>query len=396
MADSIKGDRAGFLDAALRYARRGWCIIPTAGKRAAARWKQYQQARPDEHSLRQLFACPGITGLAVLMGSASGGLGCCDFDSLATYERWSATHRDLAATLPTVATARGRHVYFRGPHGFKDLGDGEYRGDSGHYTLLPPSIHPSGSLYSWLVPLPSGELPFIDPRQVGLWDETEQTEQSEQSEHPPPTTTLLPSALFHVIESTLPKGPGERNRKVFELARRLRAIPSLASADLAALRGIVEEWYRRALPFIRTKDFLETWADFVHAWERVKYPAGEGAIEVAFDRAAAVKPSAKAIQLYGDSPSMVLLASLCRELQALVGDAYFFLDVRTAGRLLKIPHLTAWRWLRVLVADGILMAGEKGSHANRRASRFRYVASSEALDFADNPTNHDGPYRERF
>jgi hypothetical protein len=76
-----------------------------------------------------------------------------------------ADHPDLAQTLPTVATSRGRHVYFRaGPADlfFLDLRDlnppedGEYRGDSGHYCLLPPSRHPDGPTYKWLLPPPDG------------------------------------------------------------------------------------------------------------------------------------------------------------------------------------------------------------------------------------------------
>jgi hypothetical protein len=75
-----------------------------------------------------------------------------------------------------------------------------------------------------------------------------------------------------------------------------------------------------------------------------------------------------------DEEPLRLLASLCRKLQRQAGDADFFLDCRTAGRLLGVPHNTAWRWLMVLCADGMLRAGEKGSQAKHRASPFRYVA----------------------
>src|SRR5262249_9317220 len=145
-----------------------------------------QRAAPDESALRQLFSRPGISGVAVVLGSASGGLVCRDFDQLIAYERWAATHRDLAAILPTVRTCRGTHLYFQGPEGFADLGDGEYRGDSKHYCLLPPSQHPDGPLYSWLIPLPEVELPIIDPHKEGLWCcNTESTENTENTHSTP-------------------------------------------------------------------------------------------------------------------------------------------------------------------------------------------------------------------
>jgi hypothetical protein len=64
---------------------------------------------------------------------------------------------------------------------------------------------------------------------------------------------------------------------------------------------------------------------------------------------------------------------LCCELQHIVGDGDFYLDVRSAGRLIGVDHTTAWRWLKVLCADGLLAAGVKGSKATRKASRFRFI-----------------------
>src|SRR5208283_5918705 len=100
-----------------------------------------------------------------------------------------ANHPDWANKLPSVATSRGRHVYFRAAPAdlfFVDLRhieppteDGEYRGDSGHYCLLPPSRHPDGPTYKWVVPLPDGKIPFVaDVRATGLLPShvTERTE----------------------------------------------------------------------------------------------------------------------------------------------------------------------------------------------------------------------------
>ena len=385
------------LNEALEYARRGWCIIPVIAKKppTGLRWKEFQTTRPTESVLRRLFESPTITGLAVLLGPASGGLAVRDFDRMEAFDKWAASYSRFAAKLPTVGTSRGRHVYCQGPEGFHDFGDGEYRATAGHYVVLPPSLHASGKQYEWLIPLPAGPLPEIDPVKAGLLPlETERTEKTERPEsngadrasradrEKQRTTEAIGDAtggavcdpaVQDAIASTLPSREGERNRRLFDLARKLKAIPALASAEPPLLRPIVKEWHRQALPAIQTKEFLDTWTDFVMAWPRVKFPAGQGTIELAFQEAVSSKPDDHVAALY-DDPRILALACLCRTLQKRAGNADFYIDCRTAGRLLAVPHTTAWRWLTVLCADGVLKAGPKGSQATRKASRFRYVA----------------------
>jgi len=127
----------------------------------------------------------------VIFGKVSGGLVCRDFDVLAGYDQWAADHPELARALPTVATARGRHVYFCSNHrGIKKLTDGELRGAG--YCLLPPSRHPAGTAYHWLNPLPEGQLPTIDDIQgkgllghstphVTEWTENTQTTETAET-----------------------------------------------------------------------------------------------------------------------------------------------------------------------------------------------------------------------
>jgi hypothetical protein len=139
----------------------GWCVIPVSGKRALVKWKSFQDRQPAPDDLPM----DGATGLAVLSGVASNGLVIRDFDDPAAYDAWASTRRGLK--LPTVKKARGFHVYFRGPEGFAKYKDGEYRGTSGQYTLIPPSWHPEGGCYEWLRK-PGKALPRVDdPLSVG-------------------------------------------------------------------------------------------------------------------------------------------------------------------------------------------------------------------------------------
>jgi hypothetical protein len=375
---TIKNGKHRLLDDAFAYANRGLCIIPTIGKRSACRWKRFQAVRPNESELRELFRQPDVTGLAVVLGSVSGGLACRDFDSLPSYGEWADKHPWHARMLPTVKTARGRHVYFRGPDGFMNHSDGEYRANVGHYCLLPPSRHPTGIIYEWVIPL-GGELPSVDPHKFGLCTVTQRTQEMSSVCSESCVSSVLPNFnenlrdLENAILTTQPQMIGQRHRKIFELCRRLKAIPAFSNAELPSLRGIVVEWHRRALPVIGTKSFTETWADFVSGWAKVRHAAGEGAIDEIFKRAVPQKPPKKAAMLYEETPPLQLV-SLCRELQRIAGDADFFLDCRTAGRLLGVSHKTAWRLLMVLCADGILTLRESGSLAIHKANSYRYIA----------------------
>jgi hypothetical protein len=378
------------LDAALEYAARGWTVIPTGrDKKAVGKWKKYQTARPDGQELRRLFSGRGITGLAVVLGSASGGLGCRDFDVQGAYECWAARHQDLAAALPTVQTARGRHVYFLGPQFFAKFDDGEYRGDAGHYCLLPPSRHPDGPLYRWVVPLPPGALPTVsDPEAAGLLapltpceNQTERTERTETDREDrgrqkevrrQPGAGGSDSEIAAIIAATLPTREGERHHKIFELCRRLQGLPDVAAdLDPGALRPVLAKWHELALPFIGTKDFMDSYADFIRGWSKVKYPAGHGKVEEIYERAAKSEPPREIVELYPGEEALWRLTSLCRELQREAGNADFRIDCRTAARLVGVKHDTAWRWLTCLTADRFIELREKGRPG--KASRYRYL-----------------------
>ena len=382
---------ADLLTAALEYADCGLSIIPVIGKKSVGRWKQFQKRVANEAELREAFANPRVTGLAVILGAVSGYLAVRDFDRVEAYESWAAAHPDLAARLPTVRTGRGFHVYFRvSEEIFQDLGDGsgELRADSKHYVVLPPSHHPDRMVYRWITPLPDGALPLLDPRQVGLCNRVDRANRADTADtadtaHPPLLPLLAPSSpssllqeeIEKAIAASLPLMKGQRNQRIFRLARELKAIESLNNANASDLRPYVKEWHKRALSVIGTKPFEDTWADFVLAWKNVRIPADQDAIETARSRALASAPPQQVVELY-DENEIILLAKICRELQLIAGDRDFFLDCRNAGRLIGVDHTTAWRYLAVLVADGILRPGEKGNAKTRKASRFRFIDPS--------------------
>ena len=104
------------LDAALQYAASGLSIIaikPRTKNQPIGKWKPYQSCPADESQLRKWFGNGYANNIAVILGAVSGNFGCRDFDRMESYDRWAADHPELAQSLPTAATSRGRHVYFR-------------------------------------------------------------------------------------------------------------------------------------------------------------------------------------------------------------------------------------------------------------------------------------------
>lgn len=121
-------------------------------------WKRLQYSRLNRddrnYGLRNLFA--GESNLAVMCGSTSGNLFVIDCESTDSflYHLQQMVNREIP--IWAVRTARGGHIYLRSENGEVHnvepgiLPDTEIKGRGG-YVLAPPSIHPSGTIYNWLV-----------------------------------------------------------------------------------------------------------------------------------------------------------------------------------------------------------------------------------------------------
>jgi len=378
--------------AALDYARRGWHVLPCRPRTKRPVPKAWQRAATtDPVQIERWWALEAACNVGVQLGPRSGIIDV-ECDSEEAERELGALLGDDAPVVPTFQGKRGKHRLFRyqadlpcpdkAVFKFRGIEFRTGNGGKGAQSLFPPSVHPDGPVYTWLVspdgadpaPFPAAALANIrEATDVRGRCNTEDTENSSGVSSVSLCVLLCPSVL-QAIEATLPTGPGQRRRRIFDLCRQLKALPDLASADLPTVRPVVVEWHRRALPFITTKAFTDSWADFVEAWPKVKYPAGQGVVDAAFKRAVASTPPPKATELYTEPP-VLLLVTLCRELQRIAGPGPFFLDCRTAGRLVGIHHTTAWRLLTVvLAADGILAAGAKGSKGTRKANEYRYIA----------------------
>jgi hypothetical protein len=359
------------LAAALVYRARGLSVLPTKAKKPAIpSWKRLQVEPASASQLESMFSLPSVTGIAIITGPVSGGLAIRDFDQPGAYDRWAQAHSDDAARLPTVRTSRGYHVYGRlDVEQYVQFDDGELRGDSGHYTITAPSLHPDGTVYSWTIPLPEGELPALP---TSLLTQQPQADPADSSR--PSTPKTLIAWWTSAVAGTLPPGPGQRNRCIFELARRLKAIKPDATPK--ELRFVLSEWHRLALPVIRTKDRSESWTDFTIAWERIRRPSGQS-----FALAAAgpddLPPNVE--QLGYDGP-LRRLAALCWRLQQQWGIRPFPLGCGIAGRHLGVSTRHAGRLLKALQFDGVLKLVAKGSKQAGKASEWRFILQKGVKD----------------
>lgn len=187
--------------------------------------------------------------------------------------------------------------------------------------------------------------------------------------------------MKRAIADTLPTGPGERNRCVFELARELKALPNLDGCDTAQLRPIVREWHAKALPFIRTRPFEETWSDFCVAWDRVEYPADQIPLDAALAQAKADPPPEAAKY---EQPALRLLVGVCYWLAQKKPSGVFYLSVRAAAGMLGVKTMTVWRWLKMLCVDRVLDVVEKGNVMGR-ATRYQWLGALSPADSDDIP-----------
>ncbi|NCC32117.1 MAG: DUF927 domain-containing protein, partial [Chloroflexia bacterium] len=149
-------------------------VYDEATDRTRPSWRPFQDRRPSEAELRRWFA-KSDCNIGIICGTISGGLVVLDIESPELFERWrdltaSLVDESTLASLPVVASGKGRHVYFRMevPPGNRKLAmrgrevQAETRGEGG-YIVAPPSLHPNGKLYELL----SGDLCAIPRLDLG-------------------------------------------------------------------------------------------------------------------------------------------------------------------------------------------------------------------------------------
>lgn len=178
--------------------------------------------------------------------------------------------------------------------------------------------------------------------------------------------SILPCSSVNELPAHLfPTSIRQRNTRVFELARYLKAIKPEASKD--ELRQIVLAWHEKVSSIVGTKEFSITWYDFLRAWNEIKQPYGER-LQKALYQYENLELS-EHIEKLGYGESALRLIKICKALQIYHENEPFFISVRKAGELIDEHFTDAAKILNALVCDEILELVTKGT--GNKASRYR-------------------------
>lgn len=156
-------------EAALAYREAGLHPIPCEprGKRALVSWKEFQDRQPTAEEITYWFTQWPDANVALILGR---GLMAVDVDSFEGRENLERAGVVLPTDAPIVATGKGAHIYLAGNAGDRvGLVPGvDIRGVG--YVVAPPSVHPSGRVYTWVSPFrgPDGSIPAAPPALMAL------------------------------------------------------------------------------------------------------------------------------------------------------------------------------------------------------------------------------------
>lgn len=146
------------LQAALGYAARGWKVFPCAPcAKTPATAHGVLDATSDPEQIRRWWAAQPAANIGLACGPS--GLYVVDVDAgrdgFATWDRLKREHGIDDYTITSLTGGGGLHLVYAAPAGVAlqnttgKLGPGVDTRANGGYVVAPPSMHPSGSLYTW-------------------------------------------------------------------------------------------------------------------------------------------------------------------------------------------------------------------------------------------------------
>src|SRR3989344_2210855 len=240
---------------ALEYLKRGFSVIPVGqDKKPMFVWEKYQNQRPTEDEMAEWFFNLKPAGVAIITGRLSGVVvldaeADCDITGL-----------EIPVT-PTVKTGGGgKHWYFRHP-GCEvknrvriQSRKIDLRGDHG-YAIAPPSLHPSGEKYEWIVGLdtPLAELPdwlYKKPKNV-------------QAKEVKPAT--IPNDTWGGVMDGVTEG--QRHDAAVRVAGKLMAHIPRRDRDSVAL-PLLKAWNEQNIPPLPDEEVHKVYEDIRERHER--------------------------------------------------------------------------------------------------------------------------------
>lgn len=156
------------LEAALSYAKLGWSVFPLKPKQKTPliKWSNCQKKPLTQKEITQYWTQWSNANIGLATGEKSGVI-VIDIDSTQGKEVFEAEFGGIPGTVRQKTGKEGAmQLFFKHPQDgirykntVRTLTDIDTRGDGG-YVVLPPSVHPNGNRYAWI----------IDPTEMGLDD----------------------------------------------------------------------------------------------------------------------------------------------------------------------------------------------------------------------------------
>jgi hypothetical protein len=231
------------LDYALAYAHLGWSVLPlqTKEKKSRIKWEKFQKEKATDDQIKRWWKKWPDANIGLATGFVSD-LIVMDVDSLIGRENYTAAFCELHSTITQTTGKRGAlQLLFKHPRDQKYQNmvglftDVDVRADGG-YIVAPPSIHPNGTEYKWV----------IDPTEMGLDDLMDLPEDIK--------TTLMAGQEITgasknpegwVQEALMGVPDGQRGNMCAKLAGYYLRV---FEGDVEQTRIILESWNERNIP----------------------------------------------------------------------------------------------------------------------------------------------------
>ena len=378
------------------YRDLGWSVIPlnVGHKRTSQRWTRWQKELPPCEWIAQQWPPGSRRNVGVVCGAVSGGLVVRDWDDAEAYETWRGAHPELATTIPTVETRRGRHQYVLasdGRTGSLTFSDGELKGDGCYVVVAGSSVSRDRSgaqiephVYRWTVPLTITDgkpiLPVLDLAESGLIPDVSCVLHSHLTQHPQhphaggPGVGLGDSAVAALVERHSITGKGQRNNSLWRLALDVKARVRVPDDDLA--EQVLRAWLACNRKHCGTSDWLANWEEFRSMLNRASDgKAFLSRVGVVFERTEV--PEVMRGHRGGDKLDRIIRVLVAADVVS--GGESFFMSVRDMASIAgDVSPPTARSGARHLVALGWLRLVRAGTRGQRgRANEYQLVRRSE-------------------
>lgn len=215
--------------AALAYGTAGWPVFPikARGKEPLLKWKEAATSEPN--IIGQWWQDWPDANIGLLVPEGFFVLDIDGEEGEASLRRLQEEHGNAPLpACPVARTGKGRHLWFRSPAGY-ELENGVKRLPEidvrtvGGYVVVPPSVHPSGAVYTWeeAPAFARDAIPEAPARLLeALAAERERgpvIDLSDVEPQRPPEAHRLEALLGEMRKAR----QGERNSKLHRVARRL-------------------------------------------------------------------------------------------------------------------------------------------------------------------------------